>query len=138
MNRREREDLLAICRQRERLAKAAAATRSAQLLADFETQLDTEYHYVQDAVWKAAAEAAHAAVAEAQKAVKARCRELGIPCEFAPSIHCSWYSKGQSASKERLQCAYRSSSLLTDSRRVRPESSWARCRLQSSSCRRWC
>lgn len=34
---------------------------------------------------------------DAEKTVEARCRELGIPEEFAPSMSLSWYGRGENA-----------------------------------------
>lgn len=101
MTRAETSDLLRLVRQRERLAKTAAAQRSAELVADFEKQLGSVYSYDQDETWKAATEAAKKAVAEAQAEVERRCKDLGIPPEFAPSLQCAWYGRGQNATKDR-------------------------------------
>jgi hypothetical protein len=101
MTRAETSDLLRLVRQRERLAKTTAAQRSAELLADFEKQLGSSYSYDSDETWKAAAEAANKAVAEAQAIIAERCQELGIPKEFAPGLSCAWYGRGQNACKTR-------------------------------------
>jgi hypothetical protein len=67
--------------------KAAAAQRSAELLAEFEQQLASIYHFDQDEVWRQAHEAAVRACAEAEKAILGRCAELGIPACFTPGIN---------------------------------------------------
>ena len=54
LTRAEREDLLRLARMRERVAKSGLAQRSAQLLAEFEQQMASEYSYDQDTVWNAA------------------------------------------------------------------------------------
>ena len=51
MNKSEREDLLRLIRQREKVLKSAARQRSAELLADFETQMGSEFAFDDDAVW---------------------------------------------------------------------------------------
>jgi hypothetical protein len=101
MTRAETSDLLRLVRQRERLAKTSAAQRSAELLADFEKQLGSTYSYDTDETWRAAAEAASKAVPDAQAAIAERCRELGIPKEFAPGVTFGWYGRGQNASAKR-------------------------------------
>jgi hypothetical protein len=101
MTKSEREDLAKLIRNRERVLKAAAAQRSAELLAEFEQQMASEYHYDQDAVWRQAALAAKAAVAAAEKDIADRCTELGIPARFAPGISLAWHGRGENAVRER-------------------------------------
>lgn len=101
MTKAERSELGQLIRKRERVMKAAASERSAQILAEFDRQSAAIYAYDDDDVWKKAAEAAKAAVAEAQAVVEARCKELGIPPEFAPGLSVGWYGRGQNAAAER-------------------------------------
>jgi hypothetical protein len=101
MTRREREDLAQLVRRREKVAKTQAQQRSAELLADFEAKLAAEYAYDDDAVWKQAKERADAVVQEAEVQIAARCRELGIPPQFAPDLSLGWYRRGENAVKER-------------------------------------
>lgn len=101
MSKSEREDLQRLIRQRERVQKAAAKERSAQLLAEFENQLGSEYSFDQDAVWEEATRLAEQEVKKAQARVAERCRELGIPNQFAPSLNVSWYRRGSNGSAER-------------------------------------
>lgn len=100
MTRSDRDTLIKIARQRERLAKSDAKSRAALLLADFEKQMDTYYHYDTNEVWETAVEMADKAVQEAQKAIEAECQKLGIPDQFAPTLRCGWHGKGRNASKE--------------------------------------
>jgi hypothetical protein len=97
MTRRERDDLAKLMRQRERVAKSGASARSAHLMAEFEAQLDRRYSYDEDAVWEAAALAAKEVVARAQSQIAERCRELGIPPEFAPGLSVGWYARGRNS-----------------------------------------
>jgi hypothetical protein len=73
------EDLQRLVRQREKVLKSAAKQRSAELLADFENQMGSEYAFDQDAIWQKAMETAEREVKKAQVQVATRCRELGIP-----------------------------------------------------------
>jgi hypothetical protein len=94
MTRAEREDLQRLLRQREKVLKSAAKQRSAELLADFENQMGSEYAFDQDEIWEKAQEAAEREVKKAQAVIAARCRELGIPEKFAPSLGLHWHHRG--------------------------------------------
>ncbi len=94
MPKGEREDLQRLVRQREKVLKSAAKLRSAEILADFENQIASEYSFDDDAVWAEAAKAANVEIEKAQKRVAARCQELGIPERFAPSLNLSWSHRG--------------------------------------------
>lgn len=99
MTRADRETLIKIARQRERVAKTEAKERSARLIADFEAQLDHRYAYDENDVWKEAAEKAKAVVDEAKAAIAAECAKLGIPKQFAPGLDFGWYGRGRNAVK---------------------------------------
>lgn len=103
MTRSEREDLQKLARRREKLAKAQADARAAELMADFERQMASVYSWDDDLTWKNAATAAAAAITEADKLVAARCAELGIPEEFRPRLSASelWMSRGASEVQRR-------------------------------------
>lgn len=101
MTERERTSICVILRRREKLQKTAAAKRAAELLADAERQLSAQFSFDDDATWKKAYAAAEAVARDAQRAVAARCRELGIPKQFAPDLQLHWYSRGENASKHR-------------------------------------
>ena len=103
MTKTEREALAKLIRQRERLAKTSASERSATLLADFEQQADRMYSFDEDSVWKEAVLAANAAVAEAKLTIAARCRELGIPQPFAPTLSVMWHQQRASVGAERAK-----------------------------------
>ncbi len=102
MTSSERGSLMSLIRQRERVAKASAAERAAELMADFEAQMAREFSFSEDATWKLAMETAHDAVTRARTMVQERCKELGIPKAFAPDIgDVVWYRRGQNAVNER-------------------------------------
>jgi hypothetical protein len=94
MLKSEREDLQRLIRQREKVLKSAAKQRSAELLADFENQIGQEYAFDQDEVWAQAVKAAEPEVRKAQQRIEERCRELGIPKQFAPSLELEWSARG--------------------------------------------
>ena len=101
MTRSERGDLARLVRQRARLEKAGAAQRKAELLADFEKQVASIYSYDDDPTWQEAMESAEEEARAAQSKVAKRCRELGIPDEFAPGLNLSWFGRGQNAVASR-------------------------------------
>ncbi|MDX1070462.1 hypothetical protein GOL32_18090 [Sinorhizobium medicae] len=101
MTKGEREDLQRLIRQREKVLKSAAKARSTELLADFENQISAEYRFDDDTVWAAAEKAAEAEVRKAQERVTARCEELGIPKQFAPSLNLYWSARGYENSVKR-------------------------------------
>ena len=107
MIRSEREDLQRLVRQRERVLKSAAKQRSADLIADFENQMGSEYSFDQDEVWTKAQQAAEREVKKAQGVIAARCRELGIPDRFAPSLNLYWSHRGYDNSVPRRKAELR-------------------------------
>jgi hypothetical protein len=107
MSKSEREDLQRLVRQREKVLKSAAKQRSAELIADFENQMGSEYAFDQDKTWNEAARLAHIEVAKAQNRVAARCRELGIPDCFAPSLSLEWQNRGYDNSLEKRKAELR-------------------------------
>lgn len=101
MGKGEREDLQRLIRQREKVLKSAAKQRSTELLADFENQISAMYQFDDDDVWAAAEKAATVEVEKAQQRVAARCAELGIPKQFAPSLNFYWSARGYNGVKKR-------------------------------------
>ncbi|WP_431321652.1 hypothetical protein [Rhizobium sp. YTU87027] len=100
MTRADRETLIKIARQRERLAKSEAKERAAQLVADFEKQLDRRYHYDENEIWKDARGTARRVVDEANEKIAAECARMGIPAQFAPKLAMGWQDAGRNAVKE--------------------------------------
>ena len=100
MTSMERRELQGLIRQKARLMKAQAAQRGRELIAEFEQQLNGHFNYDQDEIWKEAFEEAEKVARESQARVHARCRELGIPDKFAPSVNLSWWRSGQNALKD--------------------------------------
>ncbi|PRD40671.1 hypothetical protein C5748_25745 [Phyllobacterium phragmitis] len=99
MTRADRETLIKIARQRERVAKSAAKERAAILAADFEKQLDRRYSYDENEIWERATLVATKAVELAQKEVAYECERLGIPRQFAPMLSMGWHARGRNESK---------------------------------------
>ncbi len=100
IDKTERQDLLRLIRQRENVLKSAAKQRSAELLADFENQMGSEFGFDDDAVWAAAMRAAEAEIEKAKQKIAARCRALGIPSRFAPTVKLYWTHRGYDNSVE--------------------------------------
>ena len=97
MTKGEREGLAKLCRNRERVAKNDVLAHAAKLRADFEKQMAACYSFDQDPVWKEAHALTEVATEKANEAISEQCRKLGIPPEFAPSIHTNWYYRGENA-----------------------------------------
>lgn len=100
MTRSDRETLVKIARQRERVAKSEAKERAARLNADFEKQLDRRYSYDENEVWAKAAKIAERTVSEANANIADECARLGIPAQFAPKLHLHWSTRGRNSMKE--------------------------------------
>jgi hypothetical protein len=76
MTRAERVDLQRLVRQREKVLKSAAKQRSAELIADFENQMGSEYSFDQDETWAEAQKVAEREVKKAQALIAARAASL--------------------------------------------------------------
>ncbi|MGH3844382.1 MAG: hypothetical protein ACRDS0_23485 [Pseudonocardiaceae bacterium] len=100
MTRTERDQLAKLINRRARLARQDIETRQAELLADVEAQLAAHYSSRHKA-WADITKRAEKAVADADAEIAARCRELGIPENFRPSIGTNWYGRGENADRER-------------------------------------
>ncbi len=101
MTRGEIANLERLIRKQERVLKAATDQRAAELKADFEAKVSAQYSFDDDKIWKDAFKLAREAVDAAQAEVAKRCEEIGVPAEFAPSIECHWYSRGENAVRQR-------------------------------------
>jgi hypothetical protein len=102
MTKAERADLLSLIKKRERVMKTMAAERSAEMIAEFESQAAKIYSFNDDAVWRKAKEEAALAVKAAQEAIAERCSMLGIPREFAPGLNIEWSGRGENAFAWRM------------------------------------
>jgi hypothetical protein len=100
MSRHERDDLVQLCRQREKLAKVAADARASEMRADFERQLAAKFSFDNDEVWRQSVEITRTQLDDANRVIAERSKELGIPAEFAPSLHMSWSPRGENGCKE--------------------------------------
>jgi Holliday junction resolvase RusA-like endonuclease len=101
MSKADRDQLASVVKIRARVAKAQVAEHEALLLAKVESELAAEYKPDDDNAWKALADAAQKAVAEADSQVEERCRELGIRPEFRPGLNVGWYGRGENATVKR-------------------------------------
>lgn len=101
MTKGEREDLIRLVKQRERVAKTAAEQRSAAMLAEFEQQISALHAFNDNAVWKAATEAAIDAAKAANEQIMAEATKLGIPAEFQPKLQFHWARRGENEYSQR-------------------------------------
>jgi hypothetical protein len=95
LSRNETHDLSMIIKDRTKVLRAHAEEQAAACMADFETKMATVYTFDQDEVWKKATEEARRVVEQSQNTIAKRCKELGIPASFAPSISASWQGRGE-------------------------------------------
>ena len=102
MTRTERTDLLQICRQRERVARAEADAVAARRRAEFQSQLARIYSWDKNDIWKAATKAAKEFTRECSERITAECDKLGIPRRFQPQLgEPQWWGRGENAVAER-------------------------------------
>jgi hypothetical protein len=101
MTKGERDDLVRLIKQRERVAKTAAEQRSAAMLAEFEQQISALHAFDKNDVWSAAVQAAADAATEANEKVDAEAARLGIPEEFRPKISFHWQRRGENEYQAR-------------------------------------
>lgn len=101
MTKAERDDLVRLIKQREKVAKSAAEQRSAVMLADFEREMAALHPFDSNEVWEAAWKAGVEAAERANKAVTEEATRLGIPKEFQPALSFGWRERGDNAFKAR-------------------------------------
>lgn len=103
MTSAERRELSTLANQRARLSKAMIAQRRAEVLADFEKQMAREYDWSEDGTWEEAVKLVEEVAAKATEMVEKRVAEMGIPKQFAPSLHVSgqWVRRGENITTGR-------------------------------------
>lgn len=101
MTKGERDDLIRLVKQRERVAKTAATQRSAAMLARFEQEISALHEFDSNDVWKAATDAAIDAAKKANEQVIAEADKLGIPKEFQPRLSFQWQRRGENEYRAR-------------------------------------
>jgi hypothetical protein len=100
LSRAEREDLTRVVKLRLDVAKDMVEQRAKELRADVEAKLSA-IHRADHAAWADVTGDAERFVAEADRRIAMKCRELGIPEGLRPQLSLGWYGRGESASKER-------------------------------------
>lgn len=103
MTKGERDDLIRLIKQRERVCKTAADQRSAAMLAEFEQKISAAHDFATNDVWKAATDAAIAAAKKANQEIEAEADNLGIPKEFQPKINFGWARRGENEYRQRRE-----------------------------------
>jgi hypothetical protein len=100
LTRTERKDLSELVKMQMRVAKAEVDARKAELLAEFEEQLATEFE-ARDERWEEffleGKQAVERANAEIQKAMA----RSGIPEKFRGGLGVSWYPRGENLDPRR-------------------------------------
>lgn len=107
MTKGEREELKRLARERARVAKNDAKSRTADLMADFEHQITREYDFSNDDTWNLIVEKAQEALVEANDGIQERCAELGIPEQYRPALTFHWRNHGPGFEVERRKADIR-------------------------------
>jgi len=95
LTRQETHDLSMIIRDRTKVLKAHASEQAAACLADFERQMASVYSFDDDEVWQKAKRDVQRVAEEAAEKIAERCKDLGIPARFAPSLQVLWHGRGE-------------------------------------------
>src|SRR5258708_25828255 len=95
LSRNETHDLSMIIKDRTKVLRAHAEEQAAACMDDFERQMAASYTFDQEEVWKKATKEALNVVQASQEAIAKRCKDLGIPASFAPTISASWQGRGE-------------------------------------------
>ena len=102
MLKSERDALLKVCRQRERVAKSEVNAVAARRKADFERQLAAVYSFDNREVWSRAYASAKETVRKANEEIAHEAEAMGIPREFAPFLSTPyWLERGENISQWR-------------------------------------
>ena len=101
MTKAEREDLIRLVKQREKVAKTAAEQRSAAMLVEFERQVADLHPFDRNEVWSAAVAATVEAARKANEEIAREADRLGIPKEFHPRIAFHYAARGQAEFDQR-------------------------------------
>lgn len=96
MKKAEQMELARVVRLRAKIAKEDLEQHGARLIAEAEAQLAAIYPNNHPA-WAEITERVEKLVLEADAEIAARCRDLGIPERFRPSINYGWYGRGENA-----------------------------------------
>jgi hypothetical protein len=100
MTSRERSELAALIRRREKVARTATNEVKAKRLADLEVQLASAFS-AEDERFADVARFAAQVVERANQEVQRRCEEMGIPERFRPRLQVAWAGRGENATRER-------------------------------------
>lgn len=101
MNKFEITALINVVKRREQLLKSMANERASQMMNEFEVQCSSIYNFDDDAIWKKAMKSAEKVVSKANNEIISRCKEMGIPKGFEPSITIDWSNRGQNEAASR-------------------------------------
>jgi hypothetical protein len=95
MNKTERDQLIRLVKARARQAKQEADRRAAVLQVEIEQEITAEYS-ARDELWADAVAIAEEAAHKANEQIRARCADLGIPPQHAPTLDLRWYGRSPS------------------------------------------
>jgi hypothetical protein len=101
MSKTEQRNLERLGKLNKDGAILAQKERTKTALAEFEMRLASQFSFDQREAWADLMASAKTHAAEMDRRLAEDCRRLGIPENFRPSIHVSWYERGENASKDR-------------------------------------
>ena len=102
MEKSEPDALMAICRERARVAKAGVGILAARRKAEFEEQLATLFRFDSNETWRRMYESLQAATQSANEQLDRDFEAMGVPREFRGRIsEPSWHGRGENAARER-------------------------------------
>jgi hypothetical protein len=100
MTKGDRAELGKVLKYRAKVAKGDIENHAGRILANIEAQLAAVYPE-NHAAWADVTEHTRQLIADADTQIAERCRKLGIPEQFRPSIDFRWYGRGENAIKDR-------------------------------------
>ena len=103
MTKGERDDLIRLLKQREKVAKTAAEQRSSAMLAEFEQKMTNLDVFDNDQIWQAVVDVGIDAANKVNAAIMAEAEKLGIPKEFHPRLQFNWERRGKDEYKYRRE-----------------------------------
>lgn len=100
MTSRERSELAALIRRRERVAKTTVGSVKAERLAQLEVDLAASFA-AEDERFRDLTRFAARVIERANAEVQSRCEEMGIPEHFRPHLEVRWSGRGENATAAR-------------------------------------
>jgi len=102
LTQKDRDALLKLANERREVAKTTARRRTADVMAQFEVELQTFHERKDNETFARVTEILGIAVSRAREEVDKECERLGIPSRFRPRINVGWNPGGMMAADRKL------------------------------------